>query len=77
VKWVFGPGDCFGDLSMFLQEERTADVDALTYCDVFVLRKQVFDHLRSTHPELKDVMKRLATQENIRRSEMLLDGIFV
>jgi CRP-like cAMP-binding protein len=63
-------------MSLILKEERTAHVETLTYCDVFVLRSEAFDRLHDEYPEFRDVLKRVASERTAeQRSEMLLEGI--
>lgn len=70
-------GDYFGDLSMLLGERRTGSVIATSYCDTFVLTKEDFDRIRSTHPEFRDVLVRSAALRADRSADLLLDDVLL
>jgi glucose-6-phosphate 1-dehydrogenase len=44
-------GDCFGETSLLLTQERTATVQAIEDCDLFVLDKADFDKVLREYPE--------------------------
>lgn len=45
-------GDFFGEIALVLNEPRTASIRALTFCDLYRLDKQVFEHVLRQHPEI-------------------------
>jgi voltage-gated potassium channel len=53
-------GQCFGEMSLVRSEPRTADVTAVTMCDLFVLHKEDFDRLLGRFPTLKRNVDELA-----------------
>jgi hypothetical protein len=70
-------GDYFGDLSFILGEKRTASVRALTYCEVFVLTRNVFDRIKNEYPELKNVLKEMSSRKTDKVSALVLDGVIL
>jgi voltage-gated potassium channel len=66
-------GDFFGEIALFTGELRTASVQALTYCDVYVLSKASFRYLSQRYPEVHDRIKAKAVAR-ARRTSALLDG---
>jgi hypothetical protein len=70
-------GDYFGDLSLILSEIRTASVRTLTYCEVFVLTNTEFKRIKEEYSEFHDILKRIATEQQEKRSELLLKGIIL
>jgi CRP-like cAMP-binding protein len=70
-------GDYFGDLSMLLGERRTGSVIATSYCDTFVLTREDFDRIRSTHPEFRDVFIQSASLRAGRSADLLLDDVLL
>ncbi len=49
----FGSGDVFGELSLLTGEPRVADVRALTYCRLLVLRKADFDRFMRDNRDVR------------------------
>lgn len=45
-------GDFFGEIALVLNEPRTASVRALTFCDLYRLDKEMFQHVLLHHPEI-------------------------
>ncbi len=45
-------GDFFGEIALVLNEPRTASVRALTFCDLYRLDKETFEHVLRHHPEI-------------------------
>eukprot|EP01090_Pellita_catalonica_P000280 TRINITY_DN10187_c0_g1_i1.p1 TRINITY_DN10187_c0_g1~~TRINITY_DN10187_c0_g1_i1.p1 ORF type:complete len:425 (+),score=84.34 TRINITY_DN10187_c0_g1_i1:225-1499(+) len=50
-------GDCFGEISLLLEQPRTANVVATANCDLFVLSKADFDAIGATSSELGDAVR--------------------
>jgi len=44
-------GSAFGEMALIKNVKRNASVRALSYCDVYKLSKNSFDHLRRKYPE--------------------------
>jgi CRP-like cAMP-binding protein len=70
-----GDGDYFDDLSLMLEEKRTASVKALTYCDIFILAKKDFNRIRSEYPEFKDVLRKVSSEKTEKVVNLLLKGV--
>jgi hypothetical protein len=67
-------GDYFGDLSLLLGERRTASVRAVTYCDLFFLRRDRFETIREDYAEFSDALKALSSSRSEKLSMLVLDG---
>ena len=59
-------GDCFGEIALVLDEDRSASVRALTYCDMYRLDKTLFDRILSHYPTIAEQIHTLA-KERMRR----------
>eukprot|EP01135_Chromosphaera_perkinsii_P008461 Nk52_evm29s1360 gene=Nk52_evmTU29s1360 len=46
-----GRGSFFGEMALFLEQTRSADVEALTYCDFYTLSKEDFQTILKEYPE--------------------------
>jgi hypothetical protein len=68
-------GDYFGDLSLILKERRTASVRALTYCEIFILAKKEFNHIKSEYPEFREVLKKVSSDKTEKVVNLLLKGV--
>jgi CPA1 family monovalent cation:H+ antiporter len=55
-----GSGDFFGEMALLTGLRRQADVVALTYCRLLVLRKGDFDRFIATNPEAAAVINGIA-----------------
>src|SRR5207253_9203047 len=54
-----GSGEFFGEMALLSGEPRQADVVALTYCRLLVLRKADFDRFLAANPEAKAEINRI------------------
>ena len=68
-------GDYFGDLSLILKERRSASVKALTYCEVFILTKKDFNHIKNEYPEFREVLKKVSSEKTEKVVNLLLKGV--
>jgi len=68
---VLRDGDFFGEIALFTDQPRTAGVRAVTYCDLYVLDKDVFLYLLEQFPEIRTHMEEIARQR-LERDEGLL-----
>lgn len=68
---LFQPGDCFGTSSLVDGEMRPQTAEAHEACEVEVLDRTGFDHLRSIYRAFDDALIRLVT-----RHMRLLSGLF-
>lgn len=50
---ILGDGDFFGEIAIIKKVTRTANVKAITFCELYSLEKDDFVELVSKHPELK------------------------
>jgi monovalent cation:H+ antiporter, CPA1 family len=57
-----GTGEVFGEMALLTGRPRVADVVALTYCRLLVLRKLDFDRFMGTHPQAETEIKRVAAE---------------
>lgn len=65
-----GTGDFFGEMALILRRPRTADVVALSYSRLLMLRRDAFRTYLKTHPELMHEVRHAAEQRlRIRQSE--------
>ena len=60
-----GSGDFFGEMALLTRSRRTADVVALGFCSLLVLRARDFDSLLQASPELRERI-----QETARKRQM-------
>jgi hypothetical protein len=74
---TFEDGDYFGDLSLILNEKRTASVKALTYCEIFILTNSDFDRIKDEYPEFKNVLKKMSSEKTEKISALVLDGLIL
>jgi CPA1 family monovalent cation:H+ antiporter len=57
-----GTGDFFGELALLTGRPRAADVVALGYCQLLVLRRDAFHRFLAAHPELMGEVRRIASE---------------
>ena len=57
-----GTGEIFGEMALLTGQPRVADVVALTYCRLLVLRKLDFDRFLGTHPQAEAAINRVAAE---------------
>ena len=55
-----GSGEFFGELALLTGRRRQADVVALTYCQLLVLRRADFQRFLSAHPDAQATINRVA-----------------
>ena len=55
-----GSGDFFGEMALISGQPRQADVVALTYCQLLVLRQSDFQGFMDANPEAQATIKRVA-----------------
>lgn len=49
---VLSDGDFFGEVALFKNEPRNASIEAVGYCDLYILEKKEFDQVLSKYPEI-------------------------
>ena len=57
-----GSGDFFGELALRTGRRRQANVVALTYCRLLVLRRADFQAFLSEHPDAQSAINRVAAE---------------
>jgi CPA1 family monovalent cation:H+ antiporter len=55
-----GSGEFFGEMALLTRRPRQADVVALTYCQLLVLRRSDFERFMEANPEAKATINRIA-----------------
>ncbi|TKG92015.1 cyclic nucleotide-binding domain-containing protein [Puteibacter caeruleilacunae] len=60
------PGDYFGEIALFKNENRSATIKALSYCDVYSLDKKSFDNVINKYPEIRNKI-RATVEERVSR----------
>ena len=65
AKVRLGTGEFFGEMALIMRRPRNADVVALSYCRLLMLRRDAFRGFLRTHPELMRQVRRLA-EERLR-----------
>jgi voltage-gated potassium channel len=55
-------GSFVGEMALLLERPRSASVRALTFCDLYVLEKNVFFHIVVNYPEVADKIKEIMQQ---------------
>lgn len=56
---TFTDGSFFGEMALILSQPRTANIRAVTYCDVYILRKNTFDMLLEHFPDFREEINRI------------------
>lgn len=59
-------GGFFGEIALLEETVRTANVQAIEYCDLYILNKKTFDQTIERYPDFEDAVKNMANQ---RKSE--------
>ena len=70
-------GDYFGDLSMLLDEKRSASVRAVRFSEAFTLSRRDFNAIKSEYPEFRDVLKKISSERSAQSTELLLEGVIL
>ncbi|MCS6879473.1 MAG: cation:proton antiporter [Geminicoccaceae bacterium] len=68
-KVRLGTGEVFGEMALLLHQPRRADVVAMGYCRLLVLRREAFRRFLRRHPELLENLRRIARERLHRRAE--------
>jgi len=56
-----GSGDFFGEMALLSGRPRQADIVALTYCQLLILRRSDLERFMSANPEARATIDRVAT----------------
>jgi voltage-gated potassium channel len=73
----FSSGDYFGEMSLILNEKRTASIVTLTFCNLFCLHKEDYVRIKEEYPELRKVLILISNDKSLNRSEFILDQIIL
>ena len=73
----FGPGEYFGNLSIMLQENRSASVRTKTFSETFILDSNAFYSIKTDFPEFLDVLKKMSAEKSEKTNQLLMDGIII
>ncbi|TNE47711.1 MAG: cyclic nucleotide-binding domain-containing protein [Bacteroidetes bacterium] len=76
-KAILEEGEYFGDLSLLLQERRTASVRTIGYCEMLVLEAHHFERLKNTYPEFRDVLKKVSSEKTEKMATLVLEGVIL
>lgn len=63
-------GDFFGEMALLEKRRRGASIQAVEYCDLYVLDATAFDHVLTNFPEFKEIMERVANDRAVPISEL-------
>jgi hypothetical protein len=69
---ILKDGDFFGEIALLNNQIRSASVQAVTYCDLYILEKEAFIYLLERYPEIGAHIKKVAyerQQNNISSSQ--------
>ena len=73
----FGPGEYFGNLSIMLQENRSASVRTKTFSETFILDSNAFYSIKNDFSEFLDVLKKMSAEKSEKTNQLLMDGIII
>jgi CRP-like cAMP-binding protein len=75
---VVGPGGFFGELALVgASDRRSATVSALDDVETFSVRREDFDHLRSQHPSVDQILVCVLAAELRRTTALVAELLFV
>ncbi len=58
-------GDFFGEIALFTNNPRTASIRTVTYSDLYILDKQVFNHIIKDYPEIASKIRKIAEERHM------------
>jgi CPA1 family monovalent cation:H+ antiporter len=64
-----GSGEFFGEMALLSGQPRQADIVALTYCRLLVLRRADFERFMAANPEARDAINRVAAARHSMNQE--------
>jgi CPA1 family monovalent cation:H+ antiporter len=64
-----GSGEFFGEMALLSGRPRQADITAVTYCRLLVLRKADFEHFMTANPEAREAINRVAASRQSMNQE--------
>ncbi|HSF86569.1 MAG TPA: ion transporter [Acidimicrobiia bacterium] len=75
VHGTLSAGDYFGDLTLLLGEHRSAGVRSVDFSEVFLLEADAYRRIRTTHPDLRDVLALSARERSTTVNQLVLEGV--
>lgn len=75
VHGTLSAGDYFGDLTLLLGEHRSAGVRSVDFSEVFLLEADAYRRIRTTHPDLLDVLAQSALERSSTVNQLVLEGV--
>ena len=63
-----GTGEFFGELALLTRRARNADVVAIGYCRLLVLRRELFEQVMGSHSVIGHKVREVATRRNAERT---------
>ncbi len=60
-----------------LGEKRTAFVRAITFCEAFTLAREDFNPTKEQYPEIREVLKRISSENSAHSTDLLLAGVIL
>lgn len=70
-------GEYFGEMSLILNEKRTASVVTISFCDIFCLNKEDYNRIKEEFPQFREILKQISRNQSEKRSELILDHIIL
>ena len=64
-----GSGEFFGEMALLSGQPRQADIKALTYCRLLILRKADFEQFMTANPEARETINRTAASRQSMNQE--------
>mmetsp|Transcript_27545 Transcript_27545/g.89709 ORF Transcript_27545/g.89709 Transcript_27545/m.89709 type:complete len:1062 (-) Transcript_27545:78-3263(-) len=68
---LIGPGQCFGEISLWMESRRTATVTSLDYCQLFMLAKEDLENVLDRFPEMAPSIATFAIAPILRTKELV------
>jgi len=74
---LIGPGQCFGEISLWMESRRTATVTSLDYCQLFMLTREDLESVLDRFPEMAPSIATFAIAPILRTKELVpsMDGL--
>jgi voltage-gated potassium channel len=75
VHGTLSAGDYFGDLTLLLDENRSASVRSVDFSEVFWLQADAYQRIRSAYPDLREVLTKSSQERSDTLNQLVLSGI--
>ena len=73
----FSSGDYFGEMSLILNEKRTASVVTVSFCDIFCLDKEDYIRIKKEYPQFRVILEHASSKQSEKRFESIMDQIIL